>query len=69
MALGSAAELRTQAYIAARIGIVDSTAMTAIVSETRGVAKMLFGLSAAIKAQKRRPPENRTPDTEPPKES
>lgn len=66
MAFGSAAELRTQAYIAAKVGIIDSAAMNAIVSETRGVAKMLFGLSVALKSHKKRPPANRTPDTEPP---
>jgi four helix bundle protein len=68
IALGSAAELRTQAYIAAKIGIIDQPAMNAIVTETRGVAKMLFGLSTALRTPKKRPPENRKPKTENPEE-
>ena len=54
MALGSAAELRTQAYIATRIGVNDAATMSKIVEETRGIAKMLHGLNQSLK--KKAPP-------------
>src|SRR5687768_2758907 len=41
IARGSAAELRTQAYIAAKIGLIDKQVMSSIVQETCELAKML----------------------------
>ena len=51
IARGSAAELRTQIYIAAKIGIVERAALTEIVTELKGISKMLTGLAKAIKLE------------------
>lgn len=48
IARGSLAELRTQAYIAARIGIITTDSMTQIVNETKELAKMLVGLARSL---------------------
>lgn len=48
IARGSSAELRTQAYIAAKIGIIDSQSMRDIVDETKEVSKMLYGLAKSM---------------------
>ena len=48
IAVGSAAELRTQAYIAAKVGIIDNQQMTHIVEETKNIARMLTGLNKSI---------------------
>jgi four helix bundle protein len=49
IARGSAAELRTQSYIAARIGMIERPTMTKIVAETKELSKMLFALSKSLK--------------------
>ncbi|MBM4071023.1 MAG: four helix bundle protein [Planctomycetes bacterium] len=49
IARGSAAELRTQTYIAARINMIDKSTMTAIVAETKELSKMLFALGKSLK--------------------
>ena len=49
IARGSAAELRTQAYIAAKVNVISSEQMNHIVEETKGIARMLTGLSKSIK--------------------
>jgi four helix bundle protein len=51
IARGSAAELRTQAYIAARVGLIDKPTMALIVTETKELSKMLFALGKTRKAQ------------------
>jgi four helix bundle protein len=48
-ARGSAAELRTQTYIAAKIGLFDRDAMTTLVAELKEISKMLTGLARSIK--------------------
>lgn len=48
IARGSAAELRTQTYIAAKVGLIDKPTMIIIVQETRDLAKMLFALSKSL---------------------
>ena len=48
IARGSVAELRTQTYIAARINIIDGPTMTAIVTETKELARMLFALGKSL---------------------
>jgi four helix bundle protein len=48
---GSAAELRTQAYIAAKIGILNPEQMKHIVGETKTIAKMLTALSRSLKTE------------------
>ena len=60
MARGSAAELRTQTYIAAKIKMIRPDEMREIVEECKKIAKMLFGLSKSLKPKT----ENRKPKTE-----
>jgi four helix bundle protein len=45
IARGSAAELRTQAYIAAKISVINIEQMSHIVDETKQLARMLHALS------------------------
>jgi four helix bundle protein len=49
IARGSSAELRTQCYIAAKIGVLPTDHMTALVAELKEISKMLTGLARAIK--------------------
>jgi four helix bundle protein len=51
MAKGSAAELRTQAYIASRVGILNSEQTNHIVGETKVIARMLTALSRSLKTE------------------
>jgi len=44
IAKGSAAELRTQVYIAKEVGVIDSEAMTDLIAECREISAMLNGL-------------------------
>jgi len=48
IARGSAAELRTQTYIAAKIGQIPLEVMTEIVKETREISRMLTGLAKSV---------------------
>jgi len=52
IARGSAAELRTQAYIARKIGVLPDETFRGLISELREISKMLSGLSRSL----RRPP-------------
>jgi four helix bundle protein len=45
IAKGSAAELRTQVYIAAKVGLISSDQMKHIVDETQQLARMLHTLA------------------------
>ncbi len=47
-AQGSAAELRTQCYIAAKVGMLTDEQMTPLVAELKEISKMLTGLSRSI---------------------
>jgi four helix bundle protein len=49
IAIGSAAELRTQCYIACRIGLLDKLTMTQLVDETKQLAKMMQTLVNRLK--------------------
>ena len=51
IAKGSAAELRTQTYIAAKVGILNVEQMKHIVEETKGIARMLTGLARSLKTE------------------
>jgi len=51
IARGSAAELRTQAYIAAKVNVLTNEQMKHIVEETKGIARMLTGLSKSLKTE------------------
>lgn len=51
IARGSAAELRTQCYIASKIGILTFDQMNQLVSELKEISKMLTGLARSIKAR------------------
>ena len=46
--MGSAAELRTQAYIAREIGILEKGDCSAIVDETKQLARMMQTLTKRI---------------------
>jgi four helix bundle protein len=48
IARGSAAELRTQIYIARKIGIVADEPFARLISEVREISKMLTGLSRSL---------------------
>jgi four helix bundle protein len=48
IARGSAAELRTQTYIAARIGLIERAVMAHIVAETKELSKMLYALGKSL---------------------
>ncbi len=51
IARGSAAELRTQAYIAAKIGSIRPSEMNEITEETKQLAKMLYALAKSLKTE------------------
>lgn len=48
IAKGSAAELRTQVYIAARVGLLNKADVDRLVSELKEISKMLQGLCNSI---------------------
>ena len=50
IAKGSAAELRTQVYIARQIGIIDGEVQKDLVEELKGISGMLHALIKSIKA-------------------
>ena len=49
IALGSAAELRTQVYIARRIEILSPEQMSSLVLELKSISRMLSALSKSLK--------------------
>ena len=51
IARGSAAELRTQLYIAARVGAVHEATMREPVDQTKQISKMLFALGKRLKTE------------------
>ena len=51
IARGSAAELRTQCYIAAKINVLSREQMTEIVSELKEISKMLTGLAKSLNTE------------------
>ncbi len=52
IARGSAAELRTQCYIAAKVGALSVEGMQTIVQELKEISKMLTGLAKSIKSKR-----------------
>jgi four helix bundle protein len=48
IARGSAAELRTQTWIAQTVGIIPTDPALHIIEETKGIARMLTGLSKSL---------------------
>ncbi len=48
IARGSAAELRTQVYIAFKIGLLTKDAKEELVGELIEISKMLFGLAQSL---------------------
>ena len=58
IAAGSVAELRTQAYIAGKIGTLNQTQMEEIVSESTQLSKMLHALKKSIQSKEDPPTEN-----------
>ncbi len=51
VAHGSSAELRTQRYIAAKIGVLTTEATTQLVTELKEISKMATGLAHSISRQ------------------
>jgi len=51
IARGSAAELRTQCYIAGKIGVLTPDQTSQLVSELKEISKMLTGLARAVKTE------------------
>ena len=51
IASGSAAELRTQLYIARKIGIIPNGNFPLLINETKEIAKMLTGLAKSLKTE------------------
>ena len=49
IARGSAAELRTQCYIACKIGVLTTEQLAPLVAELKELSKMLTGLASSIK--------------------
>lgn len=65
IARGSAAELRTQVYIASKIGIIEEAIMTELVEELKRVSRMLTGFAKSVHPEHRaQNPENRQPKPE-----
>jgi four helix bundle protein len=52
IARGSAAELRTQTYIAGKVGILEETAMREIVDETKQLGRMLYALGKSLNTER-----------------
>ncbi|MBX9789637.1 MAG: four helix bundle protein [Pirellulales bacterium] len=50
-ASGSAAELRTQCYIAAKVGALTGEQMSELVGELREISKMLTGLARSLNTE------------------
>lgn len=50
-AKGSSAEVRTQLYIGARIGLLDSRKLQVLVTEAKEISKMLQGLITWLQYQ------------------
>ncbi|MDO9011055.1 MAG: four helix bundle protein [Gallionella sp.] len=48
IARGSAAELRTQVYIARKVGIIEETIAMELVEELKHVSRMLTGLAKSV---------------------
>jgi four helix bundle protein len=51
IAQGSAAELRTQCYIAAKVGLLTADCMNRFVAELKEISKMLTGLARSLKTE------------------
>jgi four helix bundle protein len=51
IANGSAAELRTQTYIAGKIGLFEPEKLAPIVHELKEISKMIIGLARSIRAR------------------
>ncbi len=51
IAKNSAAELRTQAYIAQRIGVFSDLPASAFIAECKAISAMLYGLIQSFKLQ------------------
>ena len=64
IARGSGAELRTQIYMATKIGLLQKPIMTELVAELKQISKMLTGLAKAIQSevQNKRAKHSKPPD-------
>jgi four helix bundle protein len=57
IARGSAAELRTQCYITAKLGIIPTQEIQPLISELKEISKMLTGLANSVKKSLKNKPE------------
>lgn len=65
IASGSAAELRTQLYIAVVAKILDETESKHLIDEAKSISRMIHGLSKSLQASTRKAPvSRRKPKTE-----
>lgn len=48
---GSAAELRTQCYIAVKVGLLTNDSVAPIIKELKDISKMLTGLARSLKTE------------------
>src|SRR4051794_20867909 len=55
IASGSAAELRTQLYIAKKIGVLDEEPFSRLLPEMKEIPKMLTGLACSLKRPRKAP--------------
>jgi four helix bundle protein len=53
IARGSAAELRTQCYLACKIGVLTTDQMNPQVDELKQISKMLTGLAHSLRSRKK----------------
>jgi four helix bundle protein len=51
IASGSAAELRTQTYIASRVGLIELEQMREIIDECQQISKMIYGLRKSLNTE------------------
>lgn len=53
IARGSSSELRTQAYIAFKVGALQEEAMRLIVDETKRINRMLYALASSLRGEEK----------------
>lgn len=53
IAKGSAAELRTQVYIASEVNLIEESERKTLISELKEISKMLQGLHKSLKGNKK----------------
>jgi four helix bundle protein len=65
IAKGSAAELRTQLYIAREVGKIERPVVATLINEVKGVSAMLHALAKVRKQRIKEPPSQYAPEMDP----